>query len=81
MATIAIYQVAASRDMKQDSIKLVLEALGLSAEAGEDVVQKGSIVYTQRDYKDFASILGTVTIQLTIGGLKEGVSKKSVMCF
>jgi len=69
---IAVYQVGASRDMRQDDVKLALKALGLSSEDGQDVVTQGRIMYTQRGYSDFNGILGSVTLHITIGSLKEG---------
>lgn len=76
MGTIAIYQVRASRDRGQEIVKLALKALGLTSEDSEEIVTQGVIQYPQRDYADFASILGGVTLYLTIGRLKEGVAKE-----
>ena len=73
---IAVYQVGASRDMRQDDVKLALKALGLLSEDGQDVVTQGLIMYTQRGYSDFNGILGSVTLHITIGSLKEGATEK-----
>ena len=76
MGALAIYQVAASRDIRQDDVKLAMKALGLNVGEGKDEVMRGAIVYTQRDYNDFTSILGDVDLRLTTGRLREGAAKE-----